>query len=127
MEQDKTGIDEARKADAWKNSLFNSTLGNPYAGFLMQTMGLSETGPLRQNSLFIRWTTGESEDLWEWEQILQYNLDDQSHMSMARLHKSWSDAIKTELSCNIFIGEAYTEHGLNPYSDLCTVSMFYNF
>lgn len=123
----KTGVDEAHIDKAWKNNQFNSVRGNPYAGFLKQTMGLNEIGQLRQNYLFIRWTTGESDNLWEWEQILQLNLDDDSHMSMAKLHKSWSDSTQTEFSYNIFMGDPYSEQGINPYSDLYTLSMSMSF
>jgi len=123
----KTGISEAHRDNDWKNSGFNSVNGNPYVGFLRQTMGLLELDDLRQNYLFFRWTTGESDDLWEWEQIFKLNLDDQSHMSMGTLHKSWTDSIKTELSCNFFIGDAESEQELNPYNELCTLTISMGF
>jgi len=122
-----TGIDEALEGKAWKDEHFATNKGNPYAGFLQQTMGLNETASLRQNYLFIRWTTGESEDLWEWEQILQLNLDDTSQMSIGKLHKSWSNSTKSELSCYFFRGDPYSEQGLNPYSEFCSLSMAMTF
>ncbi len=123
----KTGIDEALLENAWKNEAFASTMGNPYAGFLQQTMGLNDITSLRQNYLFLRWTSGESENLWEWEQIFQLNLDDDSQMSIGKLHKAWSNSIKTELSCYFFRGSPNSEQGLNPYTELCSLSMAMGF
>ncbi len=123
----KTGIDEALKEKAWKNEAFASTMGNPYAGFLQQTMGLNEIVSLRQNYLFLRWTSGESENLWEWKQIFQLNLDDESQMSIGKLHKAWSNSIKTELSCYFFRGSPHSEQGLNPYTEFCSLSMAMGF
>lgn len=122
-----TGIDEALVDKAWQNEQFASNKGNPYAGFLQQTMGLNELASLRQNYLFIRWTTGESDDLWEWEQILQLNLDDYSQTSIGKLHKSWSDSTTSELSCYFFRGDPNSEQGLNPYTESCSLSVAMTF
>ena len=122
-----TGIDEALIEKAWENAAFASSQGNPYAGFLQQTMGLNEITSLRQNYLFLRWTSGETENLWEWEQIFQLNLDDESQMSIAKIHKALSNSIKTELSCYFFRGGPSSEHGLNPYTEFCSLAMAMGF
>ncbi len=82
---------------------------------------------VRQNYLFFRFTSSETENLWEWEQVLILNLDDQSQIHQGILHKTWFDFIKTQLEITVFRGDTYSEFGLNPYSESYELSVDISF
>ena len=114
-----TGIDEANQDDAWEKSdpPYTGAAGNPYAGFLKNTMHQVDEGQLRQHYCFLRYTSGETANHWEWEQIALLNLDDSSHLHRGILHKSWQDWISTSLSITLYRGDKTSEYGLNPYTE----------
>ena len=125
----KSGVKEALREDAYKNpdSPFTTAQGNPYAGFLKNTMAVIGDEEVRQNYLFFRLTSGETENLWEWEQILMLNLDDQSQVHQGILHKSWFGFLKARLEITFFRGDTYSEFGLNPYSETYELSVNISF
>jgi len=119
------GIEEALREDAWANPVypFTTSLGNPYAGFLKNTLSAIDDSQLRQNYLFLRFTSGETETLWEYEHILISNLDDQSQVHRFILHKSWVDFIQTNLEVTLFRGAGRSEFGLNPYREVYALTL----
>lgn len=123
------GIDEALRGGAWKNPNppYTTTQGNPYAGFLMNTAAAVKNEQLRQNYLFFRLSSGESDSHWEWEQILFLNLDDNSQLHQAVIHKSWLEAVTSSLEVTLFRGDSRSEYGLNPYSEILSFTLEYHF
>ncbi len=51
------------------------------------------------------------------------NLDDQSQVHQGIIHKSWFDSVKIQLEITLFRGDTYSEFGLNPYSEMCELSV----
>ena len=123
------GIEEAHQDNAWEKSSppYSSDRGNPYAGFLKNTMDKVGEGQIRQNYTFLRYTTGESDNDWEWEQILLYNIDDESQMHQSALKKTCWDTLVLQLSVNHFRGNEFSEYGLNPYTEIYQIQASMNF
>jgi hypothetical protein len=121
----KAGIAEALREDAWQNSEYpyTTSLGNPYAGFLKNTMAAVANEELRQHYLFLRYVSGESDNHWEWEQILLVNLDDSSQIHQGILHKTWADLVKTGLGLTLFRGDETSEFALNPYRETAEITV----
>lgn len=125
----RNGIEAALSGDAWKNSDFPYTTsrGNPYAGFLLNTLSAIRQEQLRRNYLFLRFTSGETDHRWEWEQILMLNLDDSSQMHQLELHKSWHDSLNSSLALTVFSGSEISEFGLHPYRERFALAVDYHF
>lgn len=115
----KEGVAEALRENAWQNPdyPFTTPQGNPYAGFLKSTLAAVADEELRQHYLFLRYVSGESDNHWEWEQILLLNLDDSSQLHQSFLHKTWADLVNTSLGLTLFRGDEFTEFALNPYQE----------
>ncbi len=123
------GIAESLTGGAWKNpnAPFASAMGNPYAGFLMNTAAAVRDEQLRQNYLFFRFSSGESDNNWEWEQVLFLNLDDSSQLHQVTINKSWFDTVNSSLEITLFRGDSRSEYGLNPYSETLAFLLEYHF
>ena len=93
----------------------------------MNTASAVRDEQLRQNYLFLRFTSGESDEKWEWEQILILNLDDHSQLHQVIVNKAWFDAVNSSVEMTFFSGEEQSEYGLNPYSDTIAVNLSYSF
>ncbi len=94
-----------------------------YSGFLKNTMKAVSNEELRQHYFFLRFTSGESDNHWEWEQVMILNLDDKSQIHQATLHKTWFDQVKSRLSVTLFRGNEYSEFGLNPYREIASLEI----
>ncbi|MBU2510052.1 hypothetical protein KJ966_01900 [bacterium] len=121
----KEGIREALREDSWDNpdAPYTTSLGNPYSGFLKNTLSQVADGELRQQYLFLRYTSGESDNLWEWEQVIKLNLNDGSQIHQLILHKTWSEIIQTNLEITLFRGDVYSEFALMPYTESYTLNL----
>ena len=124
----RNGMDEAHSDKAWskKEYPFATDQGNPYAGFLKNTMKEIKKQKLRQNYLFLRYTSGDFMENWAMEQILIFNADDSSQMHRFTLEHNWQDELETTLSMTLFEGGNDTEFGLNPYRYNVSLSISYN-
>lgn len=123
------GIEEAMTDDAWneQNPPFNGSYGNPYAGFLMNTALAIQNDELRQNYLFFRFASGESDNNWEWEQVFILNLDDCSQLHQITLEKTWLDVLSTRLELILFRGDNQSEFGLIPHSESVSLQLSHVF
>ena len=125
----KDGVEEAHQDDAWEKntSPYTSSQGNPYPGFLKNTMSEIGKGNLRQNYLFLRYDSGEFEENWSFEQILILNIDDQSQIHQSEIDYNWMDELEITGSVNVFKGDTESEFGMNPYQHYFTIKVEYNY
>lgn len=114
------GVNSALHNGAWDNRAFNSERGNPYEGFLKNTMEIIDQDDVRQHYLFVRLETGVFKEIWQWEQVAIANLDDQSQVHRSKLKLLWDSSLEMSLRHTIFQGEELSEFGLIPYAHKST-------
>ncbi|PCI27999.1 MAG: hypothetical protein COB67_07345 [SAR324 cluster bacterium] len=120
----KKGIQFSNQALKTKTS---DPLEAAHAGFLKNTAEAIKQGVLRQNYLFLRWDSGESSNLWRWQQVVILNLDDSSQLYRSVLSKAWNDYIQSEAAITVFQGGELTEYGLSPYKGIGSISIEISF
>ncbi len=73
-----------------------------------------QNGQLRQNYLYFLVSSQLTQNLWQYRQSVQINLDDNSQLHRAEVLKSWSDHLTSRLQFELFNGCNTCEYGLNP-------------
>lgn len=108
----------------WRNIEHNSELAyqNIQTGlattsdyhYLANALGTLRNGQLRRNYLYFMLMTSVSENLWQYRQSVQYNVDDNSQLHRLELLKSFNDHFSARLQWEAFNGCDTCEYGLNP-------------
>ncbi len=111
----KKGIRDTRLENAYRNLLFGSAQGNPFAGFLRQTLLNLQSTSVRQQYAFGRFATSEFGNRFELETVLLYNLDDSSFLLREELIQSYGDHWRVELEWTTFQGSTLSQYGLSPH------------
>ena len=71
-------------------------------------------GQLRENYLYLIFSSPQSNKLWQYRQSIQLNLDDNSQLHRLELLKSWNNHLTSRLQFEVFNGCQQCEYGLNP-------------
>lgn len=84
--------------------------------YIYLAAGLSSLGrgQLRQNYLYLSYTSPLSSQLWQYLQSIQVNLDDDSQLHRLAILKSWNNNLTSRLQIEAFNGCAQCEYGLTP-------------
>ncbi|SFC32338.1 hypothetical protein [Pseudoalteromonas denitrificans] len=82
--------------------------------YLSAALNSLNYGQLRQNYLYFIYTSALSNNLWQYRQSLQLNIDDNSQLHRLEFLKSWNNHLTSRLQLELFNGCNNCEYGLNP-------------
>ena len=98
---------------AYQNIQLDQGAPSDYS-YLGQALSSLQNGQLRQNYLYFLFSSPLTQNLWQFRQSMQLNLDDNSQLHRTELIKSWNDHLTSRLQFEFFNGCDHCEYGLNP-------------
>lgn len=122
--------DERRQLDSWSEH-YQQQLNSPQAAssfeFFANASQAISNGQLARNALYLMFGNGRSPDFWQWQQSVQWNLDDNSQYHQWQLGQRWTDAINSRLQLEYFEGDSNTEYGRLPNRFTGRLTLYWSF